>query len=165
MRHKLLLDEGLDLISYGRIRPKSFDIFGVMKRIVFVIVAFLFTSVAFSQNCEKGCGKITKVEPTTLKGVKPDRALLVFKFNGPDGRAVKSKVKIIVDNDTVFPVLDKFGSTKITSKPGPHKLKFKVDWWYTVKMEQVVLKAKNTYYLTIRFEAKEIGGSKPKDDD
>lgn len=118
-----------------------------------------------AQNCAKGCGKIIKVERTKNPKVKADRALLSFKFVGPDGRPVKSKVKVIIDSDTLKLVPDKSGITKMTATGGKHKFKFKVNWWYTVKMEQVSLKVKNTYHFLVRFEAKEIAGGKPTDDD
>lgn len=134
-----------------------------MKKIILILAGLASFSLA-AQNCENGCGKITKVEPTTNPKVRADRALLIFKFVGPNNKPAKSRIKIVVDKDTVVPVLDKFGSTKITSKPGNHKLRFKAPWWYTVKMDQVVLKEKNTYTILIKFEAEEIGGSKPKDE-
>src|SRR5436309_2193422 len=98
-----------------------------MKKIKsFLIITICVICVPiFSQTCEKGCGKITKVEPTTLKGVRADRALLVFKFQGPDGKPVKSHIKIIINKDTIRPVLDKTGSTKMTAAAGVHKIKFK----------------------------------------
>ncbi len=136
-----------------------------MKKLIFLFFATAFCCNGIAQDCAKGCGKITKVEPTTNKSIKADRALLIFKFQGPTGKPAKSHLKIIVDKDTIVPVLDKFGSTKITSKPGEHKLKFKAPWWYTVKMNQVILTAKKTYTIFVRFEAEEIGGSKPKDRD
>ena len=135
-----------------------------MKKIFLIILICTVCAPIIAQTCEKGCGKITKVEPTTLKGVRADRALLVFKFQGPDGKPVKSHIKIIINKDTIRPVLDKTGSTKMTTAAGIHKIKFKANWWYTVKMENVSLKVKNTYYFFIRFEAEEIGGSKPKDE-
>src|SRR5947209_16408894 len=96
-----------------------------------IIVICTISAPSYSQGCEKGCAKITKVEPTTLKGVKPDRALLVFKFFGPTGKPAKSNLKIIVDKDTIMPVMDKTGSTKMTAREGAHKLKFKAPYWYT----------------------------------
>lgn len=136
-----------------------------MRKIIILLFAVALAAAASAQKCDKGCGKITKVEPTTNPKIRTDRALLNFKFVGPDGRPVKSKVKIVIDADTISPVLDKNGATKMTATGGPHKLKFKVNWWYTVKMEQVSLKVKNTYHFLVKFEAKEIGGSKPSDDD
>jgi hypothetical protein len=136
-----------------------------MKKLfcLFFLIGIIYCSNA--QNCEKGCGKITKVEPTKIKGVKPNRALLVFKFQGPDGRPAKSHIKVIVDNDTLHPKIDVTGSAKITAKPGSHSLKFIANYWYSVKMNQVSVKADNTYSLFIRFEAKEIGATKSKDKD
>ncbi len=119
-----------------------------------------------AQNCEKGCGKITKVEPTKIKGIKPNRALLVFKFQGPDGKPAKSRIKVIVDSkDTLHPKIDVTGTAKITTTPGNHSLKFIANYWYSVKMDQVSLKDKTTYDLFIRFEAKEIGAVKSKEKD
>ena len=130
-----------------------------------IIIICLICAPVFSQNCEKGCGKITKVAPTTNKKIKADRALLIFKFYGPGGKPAKSHIKIIVDKDTIVPVIDKTGSTKITAKPGEHKLKFKAPWWYTVKMNSVILSGQKTYSILVKFEAEEIGAGKSKDDD
>lgn len=135
-----------------------------MKKILALL--FVVTLVHFSQaqNCEKGCGKITKVEPTKLKGVKPNRALLAFRFQGPDGKPAKSHIKVIVDSkDTMHPKIDATGLARITTKPGSHTLKFIANYWYSVKMDQVAVKADNTYSIFIRFEAKEIGAKKEKD--
>ncbi len=136
-----------------------------MKKLIFLFTAAFLSVGLNAQNCEKGCAKITKTEPTTLKGIKPDRALLVFKFLGPNNKPAKTLIKIVVDKDTVYPVVDKNGITKITSKAGPHKLKFKGPYWYTVKTN-VTLKEKLTYYINVKFEAAEmIGGKREKDDD
>lgn len=133
------------------------------KFLVLLLVAFSYT--ASSQGCEKGCAKIAKTEPTTIKGIKPDRALLIFKFLGPNNKPARTLIKIVVDNDTVHPVIDKNGTTKLTSRPGPHKLKFKGPYWYTVKTD-VTLKSKLTYYINVKFEAQElIGGKREKDKD
>jgi hypothetical protein len=136
-----------------------------MQKMFSLVAALFFSASLGAQNCDKGCGKITKVEATTNPKIRADRALLVFNFQGPNGKPAKSHIKIVVDKDTIAPELDKFGSTKITSTAGSHKLRFKANWWYTVKMDKVTLKAKNTYYIQVRFEAEEIGGSKPKDTD
>ncbi len=137
-----------------------------MKKIVLLSLLISLTHFANAQNCEKGCGKITKVEPTKIKGVKPNRALLVFKFQGPDGKPVKSRIKIIVDGkDTMHPKIDVTGTAKITTKPGNHSLKFMANYWYSVKMDQLAFKTETTYNCFIRFEAKEIGASKSKEKD
>jgi hypothetical protein len=137
-----------------------------MKKIFLLFLLVSLTYIANAQNCEKGCGKITKVEPTKIKGVKPNRALLVFKFQGPDGKPVKSHVKVIVDSkDTLHPKIDVTGTAKVTTKPGTHSLKFMVNYWYSVKMDQLAFKTETTYNLFIRFEPKEIGASKSKEKD
>ncbi|HEX7412940.1 MAG TPA: hypothetical protein VF411_02760, partial [Bacteroidia bacterium] len=119
-----------------------------------------------AQNCEKGCGKITKVEPTKIKGIKPNRALLVFKFQGPDGKPAKSHIKVVVDGkDTLYPKIDLTGTAKVTTKPGSHALKFIANYWYSVKMEQVSVKSETTYNFFVRFEPKEIGAVKSKEKD
>ena len=137
-----------------------------MKKIFFLFLLVNLTHFIDAQNCEKGCGKITKVEPTKIKGVKPNRALLVFRFQGPDGKPAKSRIKVVVDGkDTLHPKIDVTGAAKITMKPGTHSLKFIANYWYSVKMEQIVMKAETTYNLFIRFEAKEIGAVKSKEKD
>lgn len=134
-----------------------------MKKIFFVFILINLAYFSKAQNCEKGCGKITKVEPTKIKGVKPNRALLLFRFQGPDGKPAKSHIKVIVDKDTMHPKIDATGLAKLTTKPGSHSLKFIANYWYTIKMDQVTVKSDNTYNLFIRFEAKEIGATKSKD--
>lgn len=134
----------------------------MQKIIPFVIAAFL-TCNLHAQKCDKGCAKVTKVSPTTVKGLKPNRALLEFKFVGPGGMPATKWIKIVVDNDTISPQMDKNGTTKLTSKPGPHKLKFKAPYWYVVSMDQLVLKDKMTYQILVKFASEEIiGGTRPK---
>jgi hypothetical protein len=135
-----------------------------MKKIFLLLLLVSLTHFNYAQNCEKGCGKITKVEPTKIKGVKPNRALLVFRFQGPDGKPAKSHIKVIVDKDTMHPKIDATGAAKLTTKPGSHSLKFIANYWYSVKMNEVTVKADNTYSLFIRFEAKEIGAGKKEKD-
>ena len=136
-----------------------------MKKIILVFFLIIAGKEINAQGCEKGCGKITKVEPTKIKGVKPNRALLVFRFQGPDGKPAKSHIKVIVDKDTMHPKIDATGLAKLTTKPGSHNLKFVANYWYSVKMKDVAVKAETTYNMFIRFEAKEIGAKQTKGDD
>ena len=138
-----------------------------MKKTIFLFLVFAFAANVQAQNCDKGCGKIIKTEHTTLKGIKPNRAVLIFKFQSPGGKPAQCNAKIIVDGkDTIRKLIDKTGITKLTTKPGVHKLKFMVDYWYSIKMNEVTVKADNTYTFLLRFEAKEIGaGGKSKDVD
>jgi hypothetical protein len=137
-----------------------------MKKASLLFLLIALTQFTNAQNYDKGYGKITKVEPTKIKGVKPGRALLVFKFQGPDGKPAKSHIKVIVDSkDTMHPKIDVTGTAKITTKPGTHNLKFMANYWYSVKMEQVAVKAETTYNLFIRFEPKEIGAKNSKEKD
>jgi hypothetical protein len=136
-----------------------------MKKIILLFLLISLNHTINAQNCEKGCGKITKVEPTKIKGVKPNRALLLFRFQGPDGKPAKSHIKVVVDKDTMHPKIDATGLAKLTTKPGTHNLKFIANYWYSVKMNEVAVKAETTYNMFIRFEAKEIGAKKTKGDD
>ena len=137
-----------------------------MKKLVFLILISAFATTAQVQTCDKGCGKITKVEPTTIKGVKPNRALLIFKFVAPGGKPAKNAMKIVLDGrDTLYPKIDDKGISKLTTKPDTHKLKFMVKYWYSVKMENLVFKSDFTYTFLIKYEAKEIGATKSKDAD
>jgi hypothetical protein len=136
-----------------------------MKKIFFLSLLAGLTHFGYAQNCEKGCGKITKVEPTKIKGVKPNRALLLLRFQGPDGKPAKSRIKVIVDKDTMHPKIDATGLAKLTTKPGTHTLKFIANYWYNVKMDNVAVEAEKTYSIFVRYEAKEIGATKSKDKD
>lgn len=137
-----------------------------MKNLFLLFFLVSFTYAITAQNCEKGCGKITKVEPTKIKGVKPNRALLVLKFQGPDGKPAKSRIKVVVDTkDTMYPKIDVTGTAKITTKPGNHSLKFIGNYWYSIKMDGLSFKTETTYNFFVRFEAKEIGASKSKEKD
>jgi len=136
-----------------------------MKKIFLLSLLISLVHISHAQNCEKGCGKITKVEPTKIKGVKPNRALLLLRFQGPDGKPAKSRIKVIVDKDTMHPKIDATGLAKITTKPGTHSLKFIANYWYSVKMDNVKVEADKTYSLFIRYEAKEIGATKSKEKD
>lgn len=134
-----------------------------MQKIASLLFVAMLTVNLQAQNCAKGCGKITKAEPTTMKGLKPNRALLEFKFVGPSGTPATKWIKIVVDSDTITPTVDKTGMTKMTAKPGSHKLKFKAPYWYVVNMDQVVLKDKMTYHILVKFQSEEvIGGTRPK---
>ncbi len=137
-----------------------------MKKIILLFILITFTQAINAQNCEKGCGKIIKTEPTKIKGVKPNRALLIFKFQGPDGKPSKSHIALILDGkDTMHPKIDPTGTAKITAQPGSHSLKFRANYWYSVKMEAIPFKTETTYTILVRFEAKEIGSKKTKNDD
>jgi hypothetical protein len=134
-----------------------------MQKISLFIITVFFAVNLQAQNCAKGCAKVTKVSPTTIKGLKPNRALLEFKFVGPAGRPATKWIKIVLDNDTISPQVDITGTTKLTSKPGPHKLKFKAPYWYIVSMDQLVLKDKMTYQILVKFASEEIiGGTRTK---
>ena len=138
-----------------------------MKKILWLISWLLALNSIQAQTNSKGFAKINKVSPTTQKGIKPNRALLIFNFQGPDGKAAKSHIKVVVDSkDTVYPKIDpKTGIAKLTTTPGDHSLKFMANYWYSVKMNKVSFKDKNTYNLFIRFEAREIGMGKAGQDD
>jgi len=138
-----------------------------MKKIILLFLLISLQQVIKAQNCEKGCGKIIKVEPTKIKGVKPNRSLLVFKFHGPDGKPTKSPITLIIDGkDTMHPKIDPTGTAKITVMPGSHTFKYKANFWYSVKMEGLVpFKTETTYTIFVRFEAKEIDAKKTKGDD
>jgi hypothetical protein len=134
-----------------------------MQKLFFFFAITLLALNVHAQKCDKGCAKVTKVSPTTIKGLKPNRALLEFKFVGPGGRPATKWIKIVLDNDTIVPQIDVNGTTKLTSKPGPHKLKFKAPYWYVVHMDQVILKDKMTYQILVKFASEEIvGGTRTK---
>jgi hypothetical protein len=132
-----------------------------MKKLLFLFLAATATLDLAAQNCDKGCCNVTKTTPDNT--VPAGKAKLVIKFNGADGKPVKSHVKFILGKDTLTAKIDAKGIYKIYVRPETYKLKFKVPFWYVVKKDQFVVKAQNTYYLSVKFEAKEIMGKNEKD--
>jgi len=128
----------------------------------FLIITICVISVPFfGQDCEKGCMKITKTVPDNT--VPAGKAKLVIKFFGADGKPVKSHIKFLLGRDTLNPKISVKGIYQIYVRPDTYKMKFKAPYWYVVKKDQVAIKASNTYYLSVKFEAKEIQGKGGKD--
>ena|ERR1700756_5351364 len=129
-----------------------------MKKILFVIICFFSAYNIKAQDCDKGCLKITKTVPDNT--LPAGKAKLVIKFIGADGKPVKSHIRYILGRDTLTAKVDVKGLYKIYVRPDTYKFKFKVPFWYIVKKEQVAIKAANTYYMSVKFEAKEIMSGK-----
>ena len=134
-----------------------------MKKIksLLILALCVISAQSFAQNCDKGCCNVTKTVADNT--VPAGKAKLVIKFNGADGKPVKSHIRYILGKDTLTAKVDAKGIYKIYVRPDTYKLKFKVPFWYIVKKEQFVVKAQNTYYLSVKFEAKEIMGRNEKD--
>jgi hypothetical protein len=132
-----------------------------MKKLINVALLFVFpllggAGVGLAQNCDKGCCTLNKTTPDAT--IPAGKAKLHVFFKGPDGRPVKSRVKFLLGKDTLNPKINAKGIYQIYVRPDAYKMKFKAPWWYVVKQENVVVKAGNAYFLTVKFEAKEIFG-------
>lgn len=134
-----------------------------MSKLNYFFIAIFFSGcmISFAQNCDKGCLTVTKTAPD--KTVPAGKAKLVMKFTGADGKPVKSHIRYILGRDTLTAKVDAKGIYKIYVRPETYKLKFKVPFWYIVSKEGFVVKPGNAYYLSIKFEAKEIMGRNEKD--
>lgn len=127
-----------------------------MKKILFFLLVSACAFNGNAQGCDKGCCKINK---TVADAKLPaGKAKLVINFNGPDGKPVKSHVKFLLGKDTLNPKISAKGIYQIYVRPDTYKMKFKAPWWYVVKKEGFVVKAGNSYFMSVRFEAKEIMG-------
>lgn len=126
-----------------------------MKNLVFI---FLFVSGVLVSQTSGGSCKITKVSPDVVSYSK-----ITFHFAGPTGKPVLSRVAIKLSNDSVIqPKIDKKGNFVLTRKPGTYNFSFFVKYWLDVVSQPITLKPKTNTFITVKFDAQEIGGTPVK---
>ena len=123
-----------------------------MKPVLFFISFILCSIVSFAQ-VKKSTVQITK---ELNKGV-PKNDNLVIKFIGPTKQPVKSHVKMVVGNDTIFPEISATGVYKDHLDPGTYKVIFAVPYWYDATIEKLNCKKNENIYITVYFTPKDIG--------
>ncbi len=129
-----------------------------MKKIILILLISVICVTLYSQDCAKGCCKITK---TVADNKLPaGKAKFVIKFFGADGKPVKSNIRFVLGKDTLNAKINSKGVYQIYVRPNIYKLKFKAPYWYVVKKDQVAVKAANTYFFNVKFEAIEFIGGK-----
>ena len=102
-----------------------------------------------------GYCKVTKVTPDATQFSK-----ITFKFLTPEGKPALSRVAIKLGNDTVIqPKIQSDGTYLMMRLPGTYTFSFFVKYWHDVNAKPITVKAKTHTYVTVKFDAQEIGGS------
>lgn len=116
------------------------------------LTLLLATSLSINAQVKKTTVKVTK---EVNQGI-PKAENLIVKFVGPTNQPVKSHVKMIVNNDTIFPEINEKGIYTDHLDQGIYKLNFAVPYWYEATIEKLKCSKNENIYITIYFNAKSI---------
>jgi hypothetical protein len=121
----------------------------MQKLILFVFICFC----AITSSAQAGFCKITKASPD-----KCSKAKITFKFLNPQGKPATSHLTFKVNGDEIIqPEIDKTGTYEMEVEPGTYLYNFYVKYWHDVNSKPIVLKPKTNTFVTVKFEAMEIG--------
>lgn len=121
-------------------------------------LVFLFFGTTLLAQIPKGYCKPTKVvaDPTS-------KSKLTIKFINPQGKPATSRVAFKINGDSlVQPDIDKTGTYVMKLNPGTYTFNFFVKFWYDVESKPITLKPKTNTFITVKFEAVEIGSTPVK---
>ncbi len=119
------------------------------------LLFFLISSGAAFSQAHVGYCKITKVSPDPIHASK-----ITFKFLTPEGKPALSRVAVKLSNDSVIqPKIHSDGTFVLTRVPGTYTFSFFVKYWHDVDAKPITLKAKTNTFVTVKFDAQEIGGT------
>ncbi|HRD39494.1 MAG TPA: hypothetical protein PLC65_12745 [Bacteroidia bacterium] len=119
---------------------------------------FLFFGTTLLAQIPKGYCKPMKVEADPSSKSK-----LTIKFINPQGKPATSHVAFRINGDSlVQPEIDKTGTYVMKLNPGTYTFNFFVKYWYDVNSKPITLKPKTNTFITVKFEAVEIGSSPVK---
>lgn len=129
-----------------------------MKNILLIIFFFAFSSL-FSQsiaekNKKQGYYQITSVNPD--KNMAYDETRIIFTFLGPTNSPARNGIKLVCNNDSVFPQIDINGNYTVELDPGKYKMRFSVPYWHMIKTVPIECKSQTTTKITVRFEAQDL---------
>lgn len=123
-----------------------------------LLLFFLLVSGTVFSQTSKGFCKITKVSPET-----GSKSKITFKFINPQGKPATSRVAFKINNDSIVqPEIDKSGNYEMVVKPGTYTFNFFVKFWQDVDSKPIVIKPKTNTFVTVKFEAVEIGSAPVK---
>jgi hypothetical protein len=126
-----------------------------MQKLLFF---FLFIGSTMFAQIPKGYCKPTKVSPD-----KTSQSKITFKFVNPQGKPATSHVAFKINGDKIVqPEIDKAGIYEMTLEPGTYSFNFFVKFWYDIDSKPLVLKPKTNTFVTVKFEAVEIGSTPVK---
>lgn len=123
-----------------------------MQKLLFFLLLATDTLFSQTQNPNGFC-RTTKV--TADAGSK---SKITFRFVNPQGKPATSRVAFKINNDSIIqPEIDKTGTFEMKLEPGTYAFNFFVKYWHDVDSKPITLKPKTNTFVTVKFEAKEIG--------
>ena len=122
-----------------------------MKHLV-LVVALLISSYSITAQIKKSTVQITK---EIIKGI-PKEDNLTIKFVGPTKQPVKRGVKMIANNDTIYPEISELGIYTDHLEVGTYKLIFSFPYWYDGTIEKLKCNKNETVHITVFFNPKDI---------
>lgn len=122
-----------------------------MKHII-LFAALLISSFSITAQIKKSTVQITK---EIIKGI-PKEDNLTIKFVGPTKQPVKRGVKMIANNDTIFPEISDLGIYKDHLEPGTYKVNFSFPYWYDATIEKLKCNKNENIHITVFFNPKDI---------
>ena len=129
-----------------------------MRSLIFILFIFFFTkgnSQSITAKSKKqGYYQITSVHPD--KNMAYDETRIIFSFVGPTNAPARNGIKLVCNNDSVFPQVDANGEYTVELDPGKYKMRFSVPYWYVIKTDVIDCKSQTTTNITVRFEAQDL---------
>ncbi|MGZ3901882.1 MAG: hypothetical protein ACXVDC_16265 [Bacteroidia bacterium] len=127
-----------------------------MKKKLFLL--WMVAGVAY-MNAQTPAKKKTgsyKVTEVVKDKSLPNKAKVTFKFVGPNNKPVKSNVKFVYNNDSLFPVINEEGKYTISMIPGKYKMRFAVPYWHEVSTDSIMCHKQSLMTILVKFEAKDF---------
>lgn len=129
-----------------------------MKKSVSIVVLMFLTVFFYGQNFattkdkSKGYYKIAANE--TDKSMTGNKSRVTFKFIGPTGKPINKNVKMVYNNDSLFPKIEENGNYSMNILPGKYKLRFEVPFWVPVATDTLMFRKQGYMSILVKFEAK-----------
>jgi hypothetical protein len=122
-----------------------------MKHLL-LFTALVISSISINAQTKKSTVQITK---EIGKGINQHENLTI-KFLGPNKQPVKRGVKMIANNDTIFPEINEKGIYTDHLEVGTYKLNFAFPYWYDATIEKLKCSKNENIHITVYFTPKDI---------
>lgn len=128
-----------------------------MRTIYLSILTICFgfcTAQNFATTSDKSKGYYKIAANETDKTMAQTKSRVTFKFIGPTGKPVKSNVKFVFNNDSLFPKIEENGNFSMNLVPGKYKMRFDAPFWNSVRMDSTLFRKQGYMSILVKFEAK-----------
>ncbi|MBA3663470.1 MAG: hypothetical protein H0W61_04585 [Bacteroidetes bacterium] len=127
-----------------------------MKSWFLILMLFGFTHGVKAQTVKlkRGLCKVTEVIKD--KKLPAGKTKVTISFVGPDNKPVKSNVKFVYNNDSLFPKINSEGKYSISLAPGKYKLRFAVPYWYEVVSDSITFHNQSLMSVLVKFQPKDF---------